>query len=765
MRTLRYVPLALILAPLFLAPISAASQVPASSADARDFTIDDVLNVRNVSVSALSDDGRWAVIGTSTLLDRVGIDNYRYGDPTYIGPAVAEIAIVDTRTGERSALFDEKRQARLFTWSPDATRLAFLLREGDEFRLAVWERERRRLRMVDTPDDRIISDNGGLRWSEDGRSLLLALRTSEWKRSARERFVREVKGPIVVQSSEDPFLSWEEIRRLSSLQIPALYHLDGGRFEELMPESMVDGFAVTKDGELFRYNEDRTEKTNYEEIFGRRNAVKVRPVAGGEARALIEPDDEISPTWSGAGRTYAYAKEGKLFVADIAGDEPRQLAGEDAPEEEEEAAEEPVDSAAAKAERERRAKERFAPVRLNEAGDVLIATNSEGFWFFDTVTGEREKFLDAPRGEGTDTLPRWSLAAWSEDGQNLYFNWSSRTAWERGVYRYDRSDGQLRELAKGARRYSGLRLSADGSTLVYTAFEGNRPGDVFVADADLRNERALTQANPGIEVKLGRAELIKYMDVDGDKLNGVLYYPLNYVTGQRYPTVFLVYETFFDERFNSTIALLTSNGYAVIQPSVDLEQGYPGEAWVKGVTAAANKLIEMGIADPERLGVHGTSYGGYATNLLVTQTDRFAAAINISGKVDMISFYTDSPRLGTRNIHAPERSQDRIGATLWEQPQKYIAHTAIMNADRIKTPLLLMTGQQDHNVPERTTSEMFYALRRLGKRVEWVSYINGGHGMPRSTVEEILDYHDRILGWYDRYLKKAKEEEKVSQEG
>jgi dipeptidyl aminopeptidase/acylaminoacyl peptidase len=121
----------------------------------------------------------------------------------------------------------------------------------------------------------------------------------------------------------------------------------------------------------------------------------------------------------------------------------------------------------------------------------------------------------------------------------------------------------------------------------------------------------------------------------------------------------------------------------------------------------------------------------------------------------MISFYTDSPRLGTRNIHAPERSQDRIGATLWEQPQKYIQHSAVMFADRVKTPLLLMTGREDANVPERTTSEMYYALRRLGRRVEWVSYTYGGHGMPTTSAAEVRDYHERILAWYDRYLKNA----------
>jgi dipeptidyl aminopeptidase/acylaminoacyl peptidase len=284
--------------------------------------------------------------------------------------------------------------------------------------------------------------------------------------------------------------------------------------------------------------------------------------------------------------------------------------------------------------------------------------------------------------------------------------------------------------------------------------EGAAPADIYAAAADFTNVRRLS-TSPLNGKRVARTQLVDYLDADGNRLHGVLYYPVDYVEGTRVPTIFIVYETFFDEGFNSTVALLTANGYAVMQPSVRLETGYPGEAWLKGVTAAANRLIEMGIADGDRLGVHGTSYGGYATNLLITQTNRFKAAINISGKVDMISFYTDSPRLGVRNIHAPERSQDRIGATLWEQPQKYIAHSAIMNADRIRTPLLLMTGQQDHNVPERTTSEMFYALRRLGREVEWVSYINGGHGMPTSTAEEAIDYHQRILAWYDRWLRQA----------
>ena len=78
---------------------------------------------------------------------------------------------------------------------------------------------------------------------------------------------------------------------------------------------------------------------------------------------------------------------------------------------------------------------------------------------------------------------------------------------------------------------------------------------------------------------------------------------------------------------------------------------------------------------------------------------------------------------------------------------------AIMYADRIKTPLLLISGGQDHNVPAEQSRKMFYALRRLGKEVEWVNYTNAGHGMPTTTVEEMKDYHKRILDWYNNYLK------------
>ena len=269
----------------------------------------------------------------------------------------------------------------------------------------------------------------------------------------------------------------------------------------------------------------------------------------------------------------------------------------------------------------------------------------------------------------------------------------------------------------------------------------------------------MTTLNPWVlERKVTRSELIKYLDVDGKELFGILYYPVNYEPGKKYPLVCEIYERFFDNGFNTSMNIITNQGWFGLRPSVNLVIGYPGEAWVKGVTPAVNQLIDRGLVDPKKVGVHGTSYGGYATSLLITQTDRFAAAINISGKVNIISFLGDSPRIGHRNYGAAEAGQDRLGKTLWEAPLKYINHSAVMFADRIKTPHLLITGEGDWNVPGGNTRELYYALRRLGKECVWINYYHDGHGMGSAADEATyVDKWTRVIDWYQTYFAEADE--------
>jgi tetratricopeptide (TPR) repeat protein len=452
----------------------------------------------------------------------------------------------------------------------------------------------------------------------------------------------------------------------------------------------------------------------------------------------------MSVVWAEDGRRYAYGRDGRVYITRLGEHTPRLIAGLDSSR-----------SAAADTTPERRAERanaRFTVVRWSPTGDALLLSNREGFWLANAATGERTMLLAT--NDSLPSSPRYSFVGWSPDGDQLYFSYASRTQWERGLVRLDRRTGARADLVKDQRLYQAFRLSRDGGTVVYASAEGNRPADLYAAGASLEAPRRLTTGNAFLATRaMARTQLLSFRDIDGKTRYGVVYLPADFREGTKYPTLFNIYEDFFDDTFDATVNVLTSAGYIVVKPSVAFETGYPGEAWLKGVTAAANALIDRGMTDSARLGVFGTSYGGYATNLLITQTTRFKAAVNVSGKVDIISFYTDSPRLGVRNVHAAEKSQDRIGATLWQQPQKYVAHSAVFFADRITTPLLLMTGEQDSNVPAGNTREMYYALRRLGKEVTWVNYMNSGHGTPGTNAAEFIDYHDRLLGFFGKHLK------------
>ena len=725
-------------------------------------TTDDLLKVVTASVLDVSDDGRSLAYTTRRAFDNATTDHLRYGDPTYTAPSAVRLFVVDTELASNKAVLADLADIRQAAWSHSGSQLAFLqlvpgaAAAGPTVRLRIWDSVKNAVRDVALKGDVRIAVNSSLDWSADDTRLVLALRTRDRDEEARKRFRALTDGPIIVHSSKEPFLEWDDLGRSNRWRLLGEVDLATGQVRTVLPERKLSSYTVSRDGTFVTFQEDVTTKTDYDVIGGTDNALRMVPLAGGEATTLAEAKDlkGLTLRWSDDGRTFAYAKKGEVFVQRIDEKKPRSLTppppkkeGEKAPDEP--AKDEPVD--AAKGAKPKDEPETFAVGPFTRDAKRLLVTSKKAWYVVDTATAAREPLLTLKEGE--DANPRMEALDWSPDGQSIYLTWSERDRWERGLVRLDVATKALTPLAKDARLYSGFRMTRDGRHFVFALSDGDRPGDLQTAPADFAAVKRLTDLNPWMAEKaVPKSELVSYRDADGKVLYGVLRYPINYEKGKRYPTVFEIYETFFDNGFNGRAAFLANRGYAVFHPSVNLVVGRPGESWAKGVTAAANKLIDMGVADADKLGVHGTSYGGYATVLLLTQTTRFKAAINISGKVDMVSFYTDSPRLGVRNTHAPEKSQDRIGGTLWEYPERYLDHSAVLRADRITTPLLCITGDQDPNVPASQSREIYYALRRLGKAVEWVRYVNGAHRPPNSVAESV-DFEGRILAWYDKYLK------------
>ncbi len=724
-----------------------AASAQAQRAGTTPFTADDALDVVNYSVADLSRDGRWIAATSTTRRASLGVDYRRDGDPTYIRPAAISLWSIDTESGKATPVFSQPQNLRSPQWSPDATRLAVLVLRNGKFEPVIWERAAGRTRTLAVPTGHYVAENSSIDWTHDGSRIVLALRSEGWKKRATEEFERLTSGPVFVQDSKEPFLAWDAMRRMGNVRSIHAIDVSNGRATELIPEMLMAQYAVSKDDSVVTWQQDITKKTDYDVIFGTENKLMARTLQGGEPVTVQPTLKGLSLSWAEDGRRYAYSREGRVYVARIGDSTRRQIAGPDSGR---------ADADTSAVARASRANQRFSAVRWAPSGDALLLRNRQGLWIADVASAAREMIL--AQNDSQPAAPRYNPIGWSQDGRYVYFTYSSRTEWERGLVRYDRTSRSLQDLVKDDRLYQGVRLSENGNVFVYSSAEGNRPPDIYVAGADMRNPRRLTNANEAFDGRsFAQTRLLSYLDVDGKTRYGVVYLPANYEEGKKYPTLFNVYEEFFDNTFDATANVLASNGYVVVKPSVGFEIGFPGEAWLKGVTSAANALIQQGIADSSKLGVFGTSYGGYAVNLLVTQTDRFKAAVNVSGKVDVISFYTDSPRLGVRNTHAAEKSQDRLGATLWEQPQKYIAHSAIMFADRIKTPLLLITGEQDSNVPAGNTREMYYALRRLGKDVVWVNYMNSGHGTPGTNEGEFVDYHKRILEFFGKHLRGEQE--------
>ena len=750
-------PSALPLVAGFAGTIALAPAIPLpAQTQQRPFTPEIALDVRGVGIAAVTRDGARVAATVRTRRDRTDVDHQRYGDPTYISPVSTRLMVIDTRSGERTWVHEEPAQIRGFTWSPDGERLAYFAIEDGDHVLRIFDANAGRAETVALRTDMQIASSSPLVWAPEGASVLLGLRPDGWATEARAAFVALTEAPVIVQDSRNDFLAWDRVRNIAARQITALVSLDNGSVREILSDATPSGPGFSEDGSYITYSTATRTKTSYTRRDGTEYELFRLDLAdGGEPESLRDTGEQrMNVTWNDSRDAFAYADDGSVYVrrldeeeavdvtADHRGDPPAD-AGTDA---------EGGDDASADSTRIRFSVQRWSP-----DGDALLLSSQDAWHFLDLGSNDLRTVLQLE--EDADTRPRRQVRGWSDGGRHIHFSFSARDRWQRGLKRLDTATGAVETLVLDDNLYRSWNISDDGNTIVYTMSDGDRPDEIHVARGDLSAPRQLTASNPQLDdVALTRSELIEYLDVDGNTLYGILYYPVGYEPGRTYPLVAEIYEQFFDNGFNENMNLITAQGWFGFRPSVRFEEGFPGEAWLKAVPNAINRIIERGLVDPDRVGVYGQSYGGYATNLLITQTDRFAAAANVSGKVNIISFLGDSPKITTRNYAAAEVGQDRIGATLWEQPHKYIEHSAVMFADRIETPLLMLSGEGDWNVPATNQREMYYALRRLGKEVVWVHYTAGGHGAGRaSTAADFQDHWQRMFEWFAEHFGEEEE--------
>jgi dipeptidyl aminopeptidase/acylaminoacyl peptidase len=340
-----------------------------------------------------------------------------------------------------------------------------------------------------------------------------------------------------------------------------------------------------------------------------------------------------------------------------------------------------------------------------------------------------------------------------------------------GFYRIDLATGKSSRLLETGQCYTcayvvnPFVVTNDARHLAYFAEDARNDLDMWISDSDFRAPRRLTHLNRQFDkYRMGRARLIDWLSEDGEKLQGALLLPSDYEEGKHYPLVVWVLggeslSDHFDHfglsyRGPFNMQLLGTRGYAVLLPDSVLHLGTPMVDVAKTVLGGVNKVIDMGIADPDRLGVMGHSYGGYNVLALLVQTGRFKAAAEVDGYANLVGNYgimnKDGRAFGTSVM---ERGQGLMGGPPWEFPNRYVENSPIFYLDRVQTPLLIVQGAKDETVPSFLADEIFVGLRRLGKEIEYAKYDGEDHSPLYWTYGNQVDFCNRMIWWFDKHLK------------
>ena len=261
------------------------------------------------------------------------------------------------------------------------------------------------------------------------------------------------------------------------------------------------------------------------------------------------------------------------------------------------------------------------------------------------------------------------------------------------------------------------------------------------------------------------AELMRWKMFDGKMSEGILFKPENFDPKKKYPVVFYFYERDADGLYNyrtpapsaSTvnIAYFVSNGYIVFDPNIYYKTGEPGQSAYNSVVSAAKYLSTMPWVDSTKMGIQGQSWGGYQVAYLVTRTNMFRAAGAGAPVANMTSAYGGIRwGSGMNRQFQYEKTQSRIGATLWQRPDLYIKNSPLFTADKVQTPLLIMHNDADGAVPWYQGIELFTALKRLDKKVWLLQYNGEDHNLVERKNRKDLSV--RLSQFFDHYLKGAR---------
>jgi dipeptidyl aminopeptidase/acylaminoacyl peptidase len=352
------------------------------------------------------------------------------------------------------------------------------------------------------------------------------------------------------------------------------------------------------------------------------------------------------------------------------------------------------------------------------------------------------------------------IAGWSADSKRIYFSETKGTATQ--LYTIDVAANRIDEVKTTPAVLSGWSLNRTATTFGFIRQTADTPPDVFIASAANFAPVQITTVNADFKMPpLGKTEVIRWKSKDGKEIEGLLTYPVNYQAGQRVPLILNIHggpagvfvQSFIGGRGVYPLAAFSSRGYAILRPNPRGSSGYGAEFrrantrdWGFGdyqdLMTGVDRAVEMGVADPERLGVMGWSYGGFMTSWVVTQTKRFKAASAGAPVTNLMSFN------GTADI--PAFVPDYFGGQFWEVMDLYQKHSPIFNVKGVTTPTMIQHGEADVRVPISQGYEFYNALKAQGVETRMLVLPRQPHGPNEPKMQ--LAAMKANLDWFEKYI-------------
>ncbi|HET7747568.1 MAG TPA: S9 family peptidase [Vicinamibacteria bacterium] len=412
------------------------------------------------------------------------------------------------------------------------------------------------------------------------------------------------------------------------------------------------------------------------------------------------------------------------------------------------------------------------PLAATSAAEDGPAFSPDGRWVAFTVSNAPATWYQQKRVHvvaASGGTPRPLAATFDEQPRVLGFTADGRRVLVTEVHRtvsrlvaLPVDGGAAQDLSPADLHLDGASLNDTGTHVGFSSQSLDKPVEPFASAVAAFEPVQLATVQDVTGITVARSELVEWKAPDGQAIEGILTYPVAYQAGQKVPLVVIVHggpAGVFQRSFIGTpgpfpVAGFAEHGFAVLRCNVRGSSGY-GHAFrsanlkdwgggdYKDILAGVDMLVQKGIADPERLGIMGWSYGGYMTSWVITQTTRFKASTVGAGVTNLVSF------TGTADI--PGFLPDYFGGEYWtEAGDLWRARSAIFNVKSVKTPTLILHGEADLRVPVSQGYELYNALRRQKVPVRMVVYPRQPHGLQEPKF--IKDAMERSLAWFDHWI-------------